>query len=156
MNGVYVCGEVCSTPLYVSHLCRALLCKLFACNIPKRQAAPQTDACDILLRPGSKFNHFAHRFAKQNREPNSKYPKSNHFAHRFAKQNREPNSKYPKFFGKSEGGLEGEGNTLLQQSVSLSLQRQPPHTHHKITSASSFCAVRCGGFFRWWFWAFVR
>ena len=78
------------------------------------------------------------------------------FAHRFSKQNREPNSKYSKFFGKSEGGLEGEGNTLLQQRVSLSLQRQPPHTHHKITSASSFCAVRCGGFFRWWFWAFVR
>ena len=58
MNGVYVCGEVCCPPLYVSHLCRALLCKQTRVTYPKRQAAPKTTACDILLHPGYPFTPF--------------------------------------------------------------------------------------------------
>ena len=50
MNGDFVCGEVCCPRLYAAHLPRAMLCKLFACDIPKRQAAPKTTACDIPKR----------------------------------------------------------------------------------------------------------
>ena len=58
LNGVYVCGEVFSTLLYVPHLCRALLCEQQRATHSKRQAAPQPTACDILHRPGYPFTPF--------------------------------------------------------------------------------------------------
>ena len=58
MNGVYVCGEVCCPPLYVLHLCRALLCKQLRATYPNAKLHRKLFACDILLRPGYPFTPF--------------------------------------------------------------------------------------------------